>query len=148
MFIDFRERGRSGRRERGTERGKHWCEKHWSVASCMCPDWGLNLQPRYVPWAGIEPVTFWCMGQHSNQLRHLARAYNLILDSGLCIHGTMLPLLLPLEDINNQSWHYFGETRQSLGDLLCEACQLSLLSLVLIGCLWFRCAYTPWQPLE
>ena len=28
----------------------------------MCPTWGLNPQPRYVPWSRIEPITFWCMG--------------------------------------------------------------------------------------
>ena len=57
MFIDFRER----KRER-------------SVASHMHPDWGLNMQTRCVPWLGIEPATFWYMGQCSNQLSHMARA--------------------------------------------------------------------------
>ena len=27
--------------------------------------WGPGLQPRHVPWLGIEPVTFWFAGQHS-----------------------------------------------------------------------------------
>ena len=40
----------------------------------MCPNQGLNLQLRYVPWPGVEPKTFWCMGQCSNQLSHPARA--------------------------------------------------------------------------
>ena len=33
-------------------------EKHQSVASRMHPNWGPHLQPRYVPWLGIELVTF------------------------------------------------------------------------------------------
>ena len=44
MFIDFRERGRG-------ERDK---QRHQSVFSCMHPDVGLNPQPRYVSWLGIE----------------------------------------------------------------------------------------------
>ena len=41
-------------------------KKHWSVASRTHPDRGLNLQPRYVLWPGIEPATFWCRERHSN----------------------------------------------------------------------------------
>ena len=44
-----------------------------SVASYTYPNWGSNLQPRYVPWPGIESATFWCMGRCSNQLSHAAR---------------------------------------------------------------------------
>ena len=53
----IRERGREGKRERregeretgregerGRERERR--EKHPSAASCILPDWGLNLQPR------------------------------------------------------------------------------------------------------
>ena len=36
----------------------------------MSPDWGLNLQSRHVPQPGIEPMTLWFAGQHSNQLSH------------------------------------------------------------------------------
>ena len=71
MFIDFREReeGREGERE------KHTCDRETpSVASYMCPDQGLNPYPRYVPRLGINPAAFWCMGQCSNQLSHLAKA--------------------------------------------------------------------------
>ena len=60
LFI-FRQRGGEGEREE---------EKHWWVASHTCPDRGWNLQPRYVPWPGITPTTFWCMGQHSSQQSH------------------------------------------------------------------------------
>ena len=37
----FRERGREKEREGNTDLK----EKHQSVASHMCPDWGSNLQP-------------------------------------------------------------------------------------------------------
>ena len=57
MLIDFLERGES--REG---------EKHWSVASLMHPKQGLNPQPRYVPWQGIEPMNFWFIRQHYNEL--------------------------------------------------------------------------------
>ena len=33
-----------------------------------------NAQPKYVPWLGIEPSTFWCLGRCSNQQSHPARA--------------------------------------------------------------------------
>ena len=33
-----------------------------------------NLQPEYVPWQGIKPTIFWCMGRSSNQLNHTSRA--------------------------------------------------------------------------
>ena len=52
MFIDFREGDREGgERERVREERRHISvrEKHQLVASCMCPDQGLNLQPRHVP---------------------------------------------------------------------------------------------------
>ena len=48
LFI-FRE-GRRGRKR----------EKHqYVVASVVPPHWGPGLQPRYVPWLGIEPATLW-----------------------------------------------------------------------------------------
>ena len=45
MFIDFRERGR----DREMERNIDVREKHQSLASCMCSDWGPNPQPKHVP---------------------------------------------------------------------------------------------------
>ena len=42
-----RERGREGEREG---------EKHRPVASCTCPEWIWNLQPRPVPWPEIKPA--------------------------------------------------------------------------------------------
>ena len=68
-FIDFRERGR----EREIHTDIDLREKDRSVSSYMHLDLGLNPQPRYVPWLGIEPTTFWCMGWCSNQLSHLVR---------------------------------------------------------------------------
>ena len=70
---------REEKEERDRERKKHWCERETSVASCMHPDWRLNLQPRHVSWPGIYLTTFWCMGQHSNQLSHPTRATQQIL---------------------------------------------------------------------
>ena len=45
----------------------------------MHPNWGSNPQPRYVPWPGIEPATFWCKEQCSNQLSYVARALRSLL---------------------------------------------------------------------
>ena len=45
MLIDFRERGR----DREMERNIDVREKHQSLASCMCSDWGPNPQPKHVP---------------------------------------------------------------------------------------------------
>ena len=49
--MDFRARGREGKRqrERVRERNIDVREKHGSVASRMRPDQGSNRQPKYVP---------------------------------------------------------------------------------------------------
>ena len=52
LFIDFRER----RRKREREEDINVREKHWFVASRVCPN-------------QIKPTAFWCAGQCSNQLR-------------------------------------------------------------------------------
>ena len=55
LLLFYREmKGRGGERER---------EKDWLI-DC----------PLYNPQSGIEPTTFWCMGQHFIQLNHLTRA--------------------------------------------------------------------------
>ena len=45
---------------------------------CGClssaPCWGLSLQPRQVPWLGIEPVTLWFSDRHSIHRATPARA--------------------------------------------------------------------------
>ena len=44
-------------RERERERARECVrEKHGQVASYTYPYLGFNLQPRYVPWLGIEPT--------------------------------------------------------------------------------------------
>ena len=60
LFI-FRERRREGKREGE----KHWCMRETSIGCpLLTPNWGSGLQPRHVPWQGIEPATFqlagWC----------------------------------------------------------------------------------------
>ena len=54
------------KRETGREE-----EKHRRVASCMCPDQGLNLQPRQVPCPGIEPATLCLALRHSGKAQIL-----------------------------------------------------------------------------
>ena len=56
------------------KREKYQCERE-TLTSCLpcVPDWGSNLQLRYVPQPGIKPAAFWCKGQCFNQLSHLAR---------------------------------------------------------------------------
>ena len=66
IFNDLRKRkGKSERKqERMSKRERErwwWREKYWSIASHMHPNQGSNLQLRYVPSLGIEPITFWCM---------------------------------------------------------------------------------------
>ena len=58
MFTDFL-RERKGERER---------ERSIDVREI----WVSSLP--FVPRPRIEPVNFWCTGQRSNQLSHLARA--------------------------------------------------------------------------
>ena len=59
-------------REEGKEKERETLM--WKRTSCTGPDPGSNLQPRYVPWPGIEPTNFWCVGQCSNQFSYLVRA--------------------------------------------------------------------------
>ena len=70
-FIDLRE-WKGGERER--ERNIRVRHKYQLVASYTRPNGGSNLKPRYVPWLGLEPASFCCMGWYANQLSHLARA--------------------------------------------------------------------------
>ena len=72
IFLEEEEgTGRGERREQQKgvgERERHQYEKHQSVASHMCPDWGSNPKPRYVPWLEIQPSAFWCIGWSSDQV--------------------------------------------------------------------------------
>ena len=67
MFIKFRGRKGEGGRER---------ENHRLVAFHRHPDQGSNPPPRYVPWPGIEPATFWCLRWCFSQLSHPARVHS------------------------------------------------------------------------
>ena len=51
LFICFQREGKR-RRKRGRETSICGCLSH-------TPYWGPGLQPRHVPWLGIEPVTLW-----------------------------------------------------------------------------------------
>ena len=60
LFI-FREWGREGERQGE----KHRCVRETPTGWLLHdPKWGPGLQPRHVPWPGVEPVTFrfasWC----------------------------------------------------------------------------------------
>ena len=48
LLISDREEGGGGETEK-ERRGESEREKHQYTASCTCPDWGSNPQPRYVP---------------------------------------------------------------------------------------------------
>ena len=66
-FIYFW-REEKGGRKRGRET---------SVCSCLSctPYWRPGLQPKYVPWLGIELATLWFTGRHSIHWATPARAY-------------------------------------------------------------------------
>ena len=70
-FYLFLERGEGGRR-RGREKSMCGCFSH-------APYWKPDLQPRHVPWLGVEPATLWFRGQHSIHWATPARA-NIILN--------------------------------------------------------------------
>ena len=60
----------------GRNRGREilmW-ERNWSVASRTCPNPGLSLHPRHVPWPGIESSTFWFAGRHTTKWATPVRA--------------------------------------------------------------------------
>ena len=51
MLSDFRERGREGEKERHT----NVRAELRLVASHVCPNWGLNLQPMHVWEFNLQP---------------------------------------------------------------------------------------------
>ena len=75
-YVCLFEGGWAGERVRKRER-KNVGEKHnqpvwiWERER-ETSKWEKNMV-RSPPGAGIEPATFWCMGQHSNQMSHPAR---------------------------------------------------------------------------
>ena len=69
-FTYFREMGWEGERE-GEQ---HQCAGGTSIGCLLhTPNWGPGLQPRHVPYLGIEPVTFWFTGRHLIHWATLAR---------------------------------------------------------------------------
>ena len=69
LFLE-RGEGRKTERERSIK-----VERDTSIG-CLSPphNWGPGLQPRHVPWLGIEPVTFQFAGQRSVHWATPARA--------------------------------------------------------------------------
>ena len=63
LFFNTHQRIRSLILRTGKEREKHQCERNTD-----------RLLP-YVPQLGIEPATFWCVRQRSNQLSHPGRPH-------------------------------------------------------------------------
>ena len=62
--IYSRQRGR----EREREGEKHQCVRDTWLPLTHTPCWGPGLQPRHVPWLGIEPATFGsCAGAQSTE---------------------------------------------------------------------------------
>ena len=78
LILGKGEVGDRQERERGRETSM-WERNHRSVASCTCPNWGLNPQPRHIPWPGIEPATFRFAGWHPTNWATLTRAASLTL---------------------------------------------------------------------
>ena len=85
FFKDFiylsLEEGKGGRK-RGRETSVCGCFSH-------TPYWGPGLQPRHVPWLGIQPVTLWFTGSHSTHWVTPARAN---------------PFFCPFQIFDNFSW--------------------------------------------
>ena len=63
-------------REGGTEGEK---EGNIHVFSCVCPDWGLNSQPRHLPWSEIKPATSQFVGRNPTNWATMVRAVFVIL---------------------------------------------------------------------
>ena len=62
-FYCFLERGEGSKRERNIDVRK----KHQLVPVVeYIPQAGIKLQPGYMPWPGMEPMTFWSTSQRSN----------------------------------------------------------------------------------
>ena len=62
-FYLFLDRGEGREKERERKINVWYCLSH-------PPHWGPGLQPRCVPWLGIEPVTLWFTGWHSTTEPH------------------------------------------------------------------------------
>ena len=78
-FNLFLDKGKGRKRGRETSMG---CLLH-------IPNWGPSLQPRHVPWLGIEPATFQFTGRCSNHWGTPAR-------EPLCFHSTNISEVLTM----------------------------------------------------
>ena len=85
LFLE-REEGREKERERNTD---VW-EKHQSIASPMCPNWGQGPQPMHVPWLGVEPVTVHLSEWHPTPWATLIKAnlVSILLVCSVCSLGS------------------------------------------------------------
>ena len=45
----------------------------------MQPDWGMDAQPKFVPWPGMEPVTFPFAWTVPSELSHTHQGVILVL---------------------------------------------------------------------
>ena len=71
IFIEW---GKQGGEEKEGETSS-WVR---NAAFCMHPKHGSNLQPRHVPWPGIEPPTFCYIGWGSNQMSQTSQSWTSI----------------------------------------------------------------------
>ena len=73
--------------------------KETSICGCLsqAPNWGSDLQPRCVPWLGIEQATLWFAGWHSSHWATPARAWNFLLSA-------VWQDFLNLREMNQLNW--------------------------------------------
>ena len=71
LFIYFLREDKAGEKER--VKNIYAGDKHLSVTSWTPPNHRLNLQPRHMPWPGIELATFHFTGQCPNQPSHTSQ---------------------------------------------------------------------------
>ena len=105
-YLAILERG-EGRKRNITVR-----EKHLLLASPMCPDQGLNPQPRHVPRADTEPATFQFMAQCTNQVSHTGHGMGtkFLWDSNSLVVARLL-----VADCWLSNYHRAGETGIGIG---------------------------------
>ena len=70
-------------------------ERETSMCDCLirAPYWGHGLQPRHVPWMGIERATLWLACWHSSHWATPARAYLYLLIPVPFPHFPLTPLI-------------------------------------------------------
>ena len=97
-----------GRGEGSEKEGeKHHCAREISV-NCLshAPSWEPGLQPRHVPWLGIEPAILWFAGWHSAHWAIPARAPLIIFLEALHPYADLSYwLMLARFPFSVLSWH-------------------------------------------